>query len=93
MKMTKLETFHIQPRWLFLKIHTDAAIYLAQLNENGSVDFTITPGRYVWLQVLSGSVSVNGIVLSQSDGVAVSGEDSLTITGTQDSEVMLFDLA
>jgi hypothetical protein len=25
--------------------------------------------------------------------VAVSGEDSLTITGTQDSEVMLFDLA
>jgi hypothetical protein len=57
------------------------------------VDFTITPGRYVWLQVLSGSVSVNGIVLSQSDGVAVSGEDSLTITGTQDSEVMLFDLA
>jgi redox-sensitive bicupin YhaK (pirin superfamily) len=76
-----------------LKIHTDAAIYLAQLNENGSVDFTITSGRYVWLQVLSGSVSVNGIVLSQSDGVAVSGEDSLTITGTQDSEVMLFDLA
>ena len=26
MKMTKLETFHIQPRWLFLKIHTDAGI-------------------------------------------------------------------
>ena len=76
-----------------LKIHTDAAIYLAQLNENGSVDFTITPGRYVWLQVLSGSVSVNGMVLSQSDGVAVSGEELLTITGTQDSEVMLFDLA
>ena len=76
-----------------LKIHTDAAIYLAQLNENGSLDFTITPGRYVWLQVLSGSVSVNGTVLSQSDGVAVSGEELLTITGTQDSEVMLFDLA
>jgi galactonate dehydratase len=26
MKMTKLETFHIQPRWLFLKIHTDGGI-------------------------------------------------------------------
>ena len=23
MKITKLETFLIQPRWLFLKIHTD----------------------------------------------------------------------
>jgi len=26
MKITKLETFHIRPRWLFLKIHTDAGI-------------------------------------------------------------------
>ena len=26
MKITKLETFHIRPRWLFLKIHTDTGI-------------------------------------------------------------------
>ena len=26
MKITKLETFHIRPRWLFLKIYTDAGI-------------------------------------------------------------------
>jgi galactonate dehydratase len=26
MKITRLETFHIRPRWLFLKIHTDAGI-------------------------------------------------------------------
>lgn len=26
MKITKLETFHVRPRWLFLKIHTDAGI-------------------------------------------------------------------
>ncbi len=76
-----------------LKIHTDAAIYLAQLDENGSVPFKITPGRSVCLQLLSGAVSVNDIALSQSDGVAVSNEDLLTIMATQDAEVMLFDLA
>ena len=26
MKITRLETFHVRPRWLFLKIHTDAGI-------------------------------------------------------------------
>ncbi|MBN8711341.1 MAG: galactonate dehydratase [Verrucomicrobia bacterium 61-8] len=26
MKITKLETFHIRPRWLFLKVHTDTDI-------------------------------------------------------------------
>jgi redox-sensitive bicupin YhaK (pirin superfamily) len=57
------------------------------------VNFAIAPDRSAWLQVLSGSVSVNGASLSQSDGVAVSGEESLTITGNQDSEIMLFDLA
>ena len=26
MKITKLETFHVKPRWLFLKVHTDEGI-------------------------------------------------------------------
>ena len=26
MRITKLETFHVRPRWLFLKVHTDAGI-------------------------------------------------------------------
>ena len=26
MKITKLETFLVQPRWLFLKIHTDEGL-------------------------------------------------------------------
>lgn len=76
-----------------LRIHSDAAIYLAQLDRNGSVQSAIAPGRSAWLQVLSGSVSVNGVALSQSDGLAVTGEESLTITAAEDSEVMLFDLA
>ena len=26
MKITRLETFPVQPRWLFLKIHTDSGL-------------------------------------------------------------------
>jgi len=50
-------------------------------------------GRYAWLQVLRGSVSLNGLELHVGDGAAISDESSLTIGTTADAEVMLFDLA
>ena len=50
-------------------------------------------GRYGWLQVLRGSVSLNGVELDTSDGAAVSEETRLSIRANTDAEIMLFDLA
>jgi hypothetical protein len=36
---------------------------------------------------------VNGKKLSQGDGAAISDEKKLSIKGTEDGEVLLFDLA
>jgi len=76
-----------------LLIHQDARIYLANLEEGAAVEHAIEPGRHVWLQVLRGSVDVNGESLQTSDGVAISEEAAATITGTSPAEIMLFDLA
>jgi redox-sensitive bicupin YhaK (pirin superfamily) len=76
-----------------LTIHTDASIYLATLGAAEEVRHAIAPGRHAWLQVLRGSVEVNGELLATSDGAAVSGEPELRIRATGDAEVMLFDLA
>jgi redox-sensitive bicupin YhaK (pirin superfamily) len=57
------------------------------------VDVDLADGRHAWLQVLRGSVTLNDIKLSTSDGAAVSDETSLTITATNDAEIMLFDLS
>ena len=46
-----------------------------------------------WLQVLRGSVSLNGVELDTSDGAAVSEETRLSIRANTDAEIMLFDLA
>ena len=46
-----------------------------------------------WLQVAKGAVELNGKALDQGDGAAIGDEDRLTIKGTKDSEVLLFDLA
>ncbi|MEZ6031524.1 MAG: pirin family protein [Planctomycetaceae bacterium] len=76
-----------------LLIHTDARIYLSQIDVGNELAHELDQGRHAWLQVLRGSVSLNGVDLSTSDGAAVSEETSLKIRANTDAEIMLFDLA
>ncbi|MFN3159934.1 MAG: pirin family protein [Rubinisphaera brasiliensis] len=76
-----------------LLIHQDARIYLGDLDEGAVVEHVIESGRHVWLQVLRGTVDVNGESLQTSDGVAISDEAAVSITGASAAEIMLFDLA
>jgi hypothetical protein len=76
-----------------LKIHQDARIYVANLEAGKSISYDLHEGRSAWLQVLRGSVAVNGTALETSDGVAVGEEARLDIRANKDAEVMLFDLA
>ncbi len=75
-----------------LLIHTDARIYLSQINAGKEVWHQLPEGRYGWLQVLRGSVSVNGVELATSDGAAISEETRLAMRAITDTEIMLFDL-
>ncbi len=76
-----------------LLIHQDARIFLSKIDAGKEVKHELLESRYAWLQVLRGTVSLNGIDLGTSDGVAVSDERALTIQATTDAEIMLFDLA
>ncbi len=76
-----------------LPIRQDATVALADLGDGRSVDHRIAPGRHAWLQVIRGSVSVNGQPLAEGDGAAVSGEPGLEVRGVGDASVLLFDLA
>lgn len=76
-----------------LLIHQDARIYLCRLDAGEQVGHELAGSRHAWLQVLRGSVSLNGQALRTSDGAAVSEERALAIEAPGDAEVMLFDLA
>jgi redox-sensitive bicupin YhaK (pirin superfamily) len=76
-----------------LLIHQDAQIFLSKLTSGQQVIRDVKPGRHAWLQVLRGSLTLNGQSLATSDGAAVSDESALTIKATTDAEIMLFDLA
>jgi redox-sensitive bicupin YhaK (pirin superfamily) len=74
-------------------IHQDADLWTALLEPGKSVRHALAPGRYAWVHVARGAVSLNGSTLGAGDGAAVSGEDALEIAGAADAEVLLFDLA
>jgi len=75
-----------------LTIHQDAQVFLATLQAGDSLGHELASGRHAWLQVLRGSVDVNGTHLETSDAVAVSNEPQLTVVGSEPAEVMLFNL-
>jgi redox-sensitive bicupin YhaK (pirin superfamily) len=76
-----------------LKIRQDNELYATVLGAGDSVKHALKPERYAYVQVARGSVKLNGQQLAEGDGAAISAEESVELTGVQDAEVLLFDLA
>jgi redox-sensitive bicupin YhaK (pirin superfamily) len=74
-------------------IHQDARLYVTLLAPGETVTHQMEPDRHAWIQIAKGSVELNGKALKQGDGAAISNEKQLTVKGTEDAEVLLFDLA
>ncbi|HEY0837679.1 MAG TPA: pirin family protein [Azospirillum sp.] len=74
-------------------IHQDVDLHAALLDGEERADFALRPGRHAWVQVARGQVRLNGVVLKEGDGAAVSDEPTLTLDGGVGAEVLLFDLA
>ena len=74
-----------------VKIHQDARLYGARIDNGTTVEHKFADGRHGWLQVARGEVEVNGKKLNAGDGAAIENEPSLRITG-RNGEVLLFDL-
>ena len=76
-----------------VRINQDAKLFVTLLAPGEEVTHSLGGKRHAWLQVAKGEVELNGQKLHQGDGAAVSEEGKLTIKGTKDAEVLLFDLA
>jgi redox-sensitive bicupin YhaK (pirin superfamily) len=74
-------------------VHQDVDIYRGTFGAGEEFAYVPGPGRYAWVQVLGGAVTLNGVALAQGDGAAVSEEARLAIRASEPSEILLFDLA
>jgi quercetin 2,3-dioxygenase len=76
-----------------VKIRQDNELYATVLGAGETVKHDLKSARYAYVQVAKGSVTLNGETLETGDGAAISAEKSLQLTGVNDAEVLLFDLA
>jgi redox-sensitive bicupin YhaK (pirin superfamily) len=74
-------------------IHQDVALYAGLLCTGETLRHELAAGRYAWVHVARGQVEIGGEHLEAGDAVAVSAARGLEISGSDSSEVLLFDLA
>ena len=76
-----------------VKIRQDNELYATVLGKGESVRHMLKPERYAYVQVARGTVTLNGAQLAEGDGAAISAEKAVELTGVNNAEVLLFDLA
>jgi redox-sensitive bicupin YhaK (pirin superfamily) len=75
-----------------LRIQQDVLVFSAILDPGHHLVHELAPGRAVWLHTVCGEATLNDIVLTQGDGVAVTSERSVSLTVQENTEVLLVDL-
>lgn len=76
-----------------LIVHQDVNLYASILDQDTVVTHRFAAGRSGWLQVVHGTVQVNGKTLCAGDGAAIEQTGSLEIKATTAAEFLLFDMA
>ncbi|MCL4140561.1 UNVERIFIED_CONTAM: hypothetical protein GTU68_025673 [Idotea baltica] len=76
-----------------LSIQQNAKLYLSSIKASQEVKYELELNRHAWVQVLRGSLEIDGIPISAGDGAAIEGVRAFSLNAKTDSECMLFDLA
>jgi len=76
-----------------VKINQDVSLYCSILSKGEKVLYELKENRHAWIQVVKGSLEINGEKLNASDGAAISDETLLEIKALEnETEFLLFDL-
>ena len=74
-----------------LRINAAARVMGATLKAGESAELTLDPTRHVYLVPVNGGLEVNGVRAEARDGVAVTGEEKVTLRAIDDTEIVLVD--
>ena len=74
-------------------INQDVKIYASVLQSGEEIVLNLAEKRYAWVQLVSGSLDLNGEKLNAGDGAAISDETMIKINALKnESEFLLFDM-
>ena len=76
-----------------LPLYADGAVLAGTIRAGQTMRQSLGAGRAAYLVPATGSITVNGVKVGTRDGVTVTDETELEITATEDSEIVLVDVA
>ncbi|MBV9387509.1 MAG: hypothetical protein JOZ78_13905 [Chroococcidiopsidaceae cyanobacterium CP_BM_ER_R8_30] len=68
-------------------------MYASVLEPDEQVSYHLRPHRYAWIQIARDRATLDGNLLREGDGVAVSKIEELEFSTDVGAEILLFDLA
>jgi redox-sensitive bicupin YhaK (pirin superfamily) len=75
-----------------LRLNQDVDFYASLLSPAEKLNHEFAPGRIGWVQVASGTITLNGEVLNAGDGAAIRDEVDINIAAKTNSEIIFFDM-
>lgn len=73
-------------------IHQDVDLYATLLEDGEALSHSLYGGRIAWVQVVRGTIDLNGEHLDAGDGVAIENTPTLTLLARSSAEVLVFDM-
>lgn len=74
-------------------IHADAKLYAGLFDGAEAAELALAPGRLAYVHLVRGALKVNGQDLTAGDALQVREASRVSLSGGQDAEVLVFDLA
>jgi redox-sensitive bicupin YhaK (pirin superfamily) len=74
-----------------LPIRSDARILAATLPAGETVTYEAAPWRHQYLVATGGRIRVNGAEANARDGIAITGEEAITVEALEDCELVMVD--
>ncbi|NIP99836.1 MAG: hypothetical protein GWM98_05200 [Nitrospinaceae bacterium] len=75
-----------------MKIHQNVFLYASLMEPEKVLNHTLAEGRHAWVQVVRGSLKLNGHFLDSGDGASMAQEKEIRIAAQSPAELLLFDL-
>jgi quercetin 2,3-dioxygenase len=73
-------------------VHQDARVFVSRLNAGTSVAHAIGPGRGVYLYVIDGRTTLNGLPMGTGSAAQVSEETSIEVEAIEQTEIIAVDV-
>jgi len=75
-----------------VRLYQDANIYVSELDKAKKLVFDIQKNRQIYFVCIEGSVSLNGMVMSEADAMEITSESCLEIEALENSHFLFIEM-